>query len=152
MRATSHVIRPAQQGDRIAVTAIAEAAYALYLDRMDKKPFPMLDDYAGHIEQGRAHVLEDEGEVRGFVVLLDEANALLLDNIAVHPASQGQGYGHILARFAEKEALRRGYDRIHLYTNEVMTENLAWYQRLGYTVYDRIMEKGYRRIYMEKQL
>lgn len=146
-------IRIAEESDRQAIERIAEAAYAMYLDRMDIKPFPMLDDYAEHIRNGHAYVLTDEQGVQGYVILMDEApHSLLLDNIAVHPSSQGTGYGQCLARFAEEEGRKRGHSRICLYTNEVMAENLAWYARLGYSVTRRAVEKGYRRVYMAKKI
>lgn len=145
-------IRKAQQNDRHAIEAIATAAYSMYLDRMNMKPFPMMDDYGEHIRFGRAYVLTVGQDVRGYVILIDEPHFLLLDNIAVHPSSQGTGFGQRLARFAEEEGARRGHSRICLYTNEAMTENLAWYTRLGYAITRQAVEKGYRRIYMAKNI
>lgn len=147
------IIRKAEDRDCSAVASIAQAAYSIYLHRMRDKPFPMLDDYSEHIRRKRLYVLEDEGTVLGYVVLIaEDAGALLLDNIAVHPEKQGAGYGNSLARFAEEQGRRQGCKRIYLYTNEVMTENLAWYERLGYSVTHRAVENGYRRIYMAKDL
>ena len=146
-------IRRAEDNDCSAVTVIAQAAYSIYLNRMPDKPFPMLDDYSEHIRRKRVYVLEDAGSIHGYVVLMtNDADALLLDNIAVHPDKQGAGHGNSLARFAEEQAKRRGYKRIYLYTNEVMTENIIWYERLGYSVTHRAVENGYRRIYMAKDL
>jgi hypothetical protein len=54
--------------------------------------------------------------------------------------------------FAEEEARRRSVGRLRLYTNEVMTENVAMYEHLGYHVVDRRSEHGYRRVFMEKLL
>ena len=146
-------IRKAEEDDCSAVTSIALAAYSMYLNRMSDKPFPMLDDYSEHIRRKRVYVLEDEGSIRGYVVLMEkDADTLLLDNIAVHPDKRGAGYGNSLALFAEERGRRQGYKRICLYTNEVMTENIAWYERLGYSVTHRAVENGYRRIYMAKDL
>jgi hypothetical protein len=39
-----------------------------------------------------------------------------------------------------------------LYTNEVMTENLAIYARLGYHETARRTEGGYSRVFMTKEL
>jgi hypothetical protein len=54
--------------------------------------------------------------------------------------------------FAEEVARRRGLDRVSLYTNEVMTENLSMYGHLGYREVARRTEAGYRRVFMEKAL
>lgn len=111
----------------------------------------MLDDYASLIGQGLVHVLDDGGVI-GVVVLVPEPEAMLLDNVAVDPAAQGKGYGRLLLTFAEQEARRQGFGVIRLYTNVLMTENLALYPRLGYVETHRGEEKGYSRVYMEKRL
>jgi ribosomal protein S18 acetylase RimI-like enzyme len=81
-----------------------------------------------------------------------EGGALLLDNVAVAPAAQGQGYGRALVGFAEAEARRRGHAQLRLYTHVLMTENLALYRRLGFEETGRITEKGYERVYMAKRV
>ena len=147
------IIRKAEDKDCAAVQSIALAAYAMYLDRMPVKPYPMLDDYSGHIRQGRVYVLESDKMIYGYVVLvIKDADTLLLDNIAVRPEGQGSGYGRDLAHFAEEQGRRFGCKRICLYTNEVMTENIGWYERLGYSVTHQAIENGYRRIYMAKDV
>jgi GNAT superfamily N-acetyltransferase len=70
----------------------------------------------------------------------------------VHPGSQGTGLGRLLMDFAERRAILLGLTRLSLYTNEVMTENLAIYTHLGYREVDRHTEDGYRRVYLEKLL
>ena len=65
-------IRLAVQENRAEVEAVAEDAYSLYLERMDKKPFPMLDDYEVHISGKHVHVLEEQGRIVAYVVLIPE--------------------------------------------------------------------------------
>jgi ribosomal protein S18 acetylase RimI-like enzyme len=88
----------------------------------------------------------------GLVVLEDQDGYLLLDNVAVAPAAQGQGLGRKLIAFAEGEAVRRGYDELRLYTHVLMVENIALYQRLGFVEIGRVQEKGFDRVYMAKRL
>ena len=147
------IVRKAEKADQHAIEKIAEAAYALYVPRMDKKPFPMLDDYGAHIANGSAFVLEDDGHIRGYIILLPaDDGALLLDNVAIDPGAQKCGYGKKLLDFAEAVARERGLGRIILYTNEAMRENLAWYPKMGYSVTGHVAEKGYRRVYFEKKV
>jgi hypothetical protein len=47
---------------------------------------------------------------------------------------------------------RAGFDSIHLYTHEKMTENLALYARIGYIEYERRAENGFSRVFMRKRL
>lgn len=146
------MIRPAQVGEDGAIRAVVEAAYGHYVARIGKAPGPMLDDYARRIADGQAWVMEDAGRVVGLLVLEEQADAFLLDNIAVLPESQGSGHGRALMAFAEAEARRRGWREIRLYTHALMTENQALYRRLGYVETGRATEKGFDRVYMAKAL
>ena len=145
-------IRPARPDDVEAVRQIVQAAYGQYVARLGKPPGPMLDDYAQRVADGQAWVLEDDRGPAGVLVLEDGDGGLLLDNLAITPAAQGRGHGRALIAFAEQEARRRGYAEIRLYTNVLMTENLALYGRLGFQETGRVAEKGYERVYMAKAL
>jgi ribosomal protein S18 acetylase RimI-like enzyme len=145
-------IRAATPDDVAAVERVVESAYALYVERIGKKPGPMLDDYAARIAEGAVSVLLDAGAVVGVLVLLPEPDHLLLDNVAVLPSQAGRGLGRRLMNFAEAEARRRGYDEIRLYTHALMHENLALYPRLGYVEYARAAQAGYDRVFMRKRI
>src|SRR5262249_19602168 len=125
-------------------------AYARYLDRMDRPPAPMLNDHRAATAAGQIWVLGEP--VIGVIVLMSDEDSLLVENVAVSPAVQGNGYGRRVMEFAEQHARSRGLRRLTLYTNEIMTENLAIYSRLGYRETARRTEDGYRRVYMERRL
>ena len=148
----SQVIRLAAATDCPAVEAIVQSAYAPYVPPIERKPGPMVDDYAARIRAKQIHVLESEGVILGILVLIPQERAMLLDNIAVSPGAQGQGHGRTLLRFAEQAAIDGGYESIRLYTNEAMVENIALYSRIGFVETHRIEEKGLRRVYMVKRL
>ena len=65
---------------------------------------------------------------------------------------RGAGVGRALLLFAEREAIRRGYRSIYLCTNVKMTENQAFYPKIGYVEYERKLDQGYDRIFYRKQL
>ncbi|HEV2336432.1 MAG TPA: GNAT family N-acetyltransferase [Stellaceae bacterium] len=143
--------RPAQPQDCAAVEAIVRAAYSVYIERIGKRPGPMLDDYTRLIDQGTVSVIEDaNGAIAALIVLLPQPNHLLLDNIAVRPDRQGQGLGRRLVAFAQSEARRLGYAELRLYTHAMMTENIALYRRLGFRETGRGREAGYDRVFMAK--
>lgn len=145
------MIRPARPEDASAIRRLVQDAYSHYIARMGKPPGPMLDDYDRRITDRQAWVLEDADQLAGVLVLEDAGDdTLLLDNVAVAPSSQGKGYGRALIAFAETEARRRGMRQVRLYTNVVMTENLALYLRFGFHETGRVSEKGYERVYMAK--
>ena len=151
-------VRRAEAADAAAITACVQAAYRLYIPRMGKAPGPMLDDYAEVVRHQRVFVApaapatSGNVEIAGVLVLKPGKDGILLDNVAVHPASQGHGLGARLIAFAEDEARRLGFTHLDLYTHECMVENIALYERRGYTETGRRTESGYNRIYMRKPL
>ncbi len=149
---TRPLIRPAVPSDCETVRGIARAAYALYLPRMDREPAPMLENYEARAGDRTLYVLEAERGIVGFIILIPENDAMLLDNVAIAPDAQGKGYGRMLIEFAEGSALAAGAAELRLYTNEIMHENLVLYTRLGFVETSRAEEKGYRRIFMSKKL
>lgn len=142
--------RPATAADLPRVHEVIAAAYAKYRTRMEILPAPVLRDYTGPVQQGLLWVVGDP--VMGLASLIPETDALLIENVAVHPDAQGTGLGRRLLEFAEQEAARHGLTRVRLYTHEVMTESQAVYARLGYQEVRRATEDGYRRIFLAKDL
>jgi ribosomal protein S18 acetylase RimI-like enzyme len=145
-------IRPARPDDVAAIARVVDDAYGHYVARMGQKPGPMQDDYQARVAEGTTWVIADDDRLHGVLVLLDEPDHLLLDNIAVAPASQGRGIGRLLMAFAEEEAARRGYEEIRLYTHITMVENYALYLKLGYEETHRAEQAGFQRIFMRKRL
>ena len=147
-----HRLRPATGSDAASVAALVDAAYGHYLERIGMRPGPMTDDYAAVIRDRQVTVAEHDGAIVGVVVLSVTDEGFLIDNVAVHPSCRGTGLGRALLVFAEAEARRAGFDAIHLYTHEQMTENLALYSRIGYLEYDRRSQGAFSLVYMRKQL
>ena len=148
---TVHV-RPATPSDRAAIERLVSDAYAVYTPRIGRAAGPVLADYRALIAARQVHVLEVSGAIVGVLVVIETDSGMLLDNVAVSPAAQGNGYGGRLIAFAEDLARSAGHRTLDLYTNEAMTENLSLYQRLGFVETHRARESGYSRIYMRKAL
>lgn len=145
--------RPARPDEAPAVAALVDAAFAPFLPRLGRPPGPMLQNWAANVAAGEVVVMADEtGALDALARLVAEPDALLLDTLAVRPERQGRGLGRALVAFAEDEARRRGLPRLRLYTNALMTENLALYARLGFVETHRGGERPYRRVFMEKAL
>ena len=145
-------IRRATRADVSKVTACVRAAYAPYLDRMATPPAPLLDDYPTLIARGVVDVAERRDQVVGLIVWWAEADHAFVDNVAVSPAAQGLGLGRRLLDHAAEWASAAGHDELRLYTNEAMTENLAYYPRLGFVETHRAVGDGYDRVYFTKRL
>jgi ribosomal protein S18 acetylase RimI-like enzyme len=145
-------LRPATAADVPRLTELVDAAYGGYVERIGGPPGPMTEDYADVVRRRRVTVAEDGGEIVGLIVLGADDEGFLIDNVAVDPPRQGSGVGRALLEHAELEARRAGFDSIHLYTHEKMSENLALYSRIGYVEYDRRPYGRAFRVYLRKRL
>ena len=144
------VLRNAMAPDISVIREIVVAAYQSYTTRLDKPPGPMYDDYEELIRQQYVWVLETSGMIAGILVLIPQDTYLLLDNVAVVPSCQGSGFGRWLVKRAESMATQLGYTEVRLYTNVLMTENIAFYGRLGFEETHRAEYGGYERVFMRK--
>jgi ribosomal protein S18 acetylase RimI-like enzyme len=145
-------LRPATQADVPRLSALVHAAYGHYVDRIGGPPRPMIDNYAEVVGSKRVTVAELGGEIAGLIVLDVTEEGFLIDNVAVDPDRQGSGVGRALLKEAEDAARRAGFDSVHLYTHEKMTENLALYGRIGYVEYDRRAHGDDTLVYLRKDL
>ena len=146
------IIRKAILDDLQDIENCAQQSFAKYIARIGKKPAPMLADYEGHINNGSVFVLEYENTLAGLVILVDSAEHVLLDTIAVYPSYQGKSLGKALLRFAENHTVQMGKSEVRVNTNEKMFENIAIYNHCGYMEYDRRCEDGYDRVFFRKKL
>lgn len=145
-------IRLAEAGEHEPVARCVRAAYSGYVGRIGREPAPMLADYAALIHRGAVYVLAEGNTVVGVLVVEPVGDAVLVENVVVHPSRQGSGLGRYLMRFVEEFARENGVRKIDLYTNERMTENIAFYGKLGYREIGRRTDEGYRRVFMSKEL
>jgi len=146
------LLRPAREADAGSLARLIDDAYGHYVERLGMRPGPMREDYTEVIRDREVTLAESEGALVGAIVLGADEQGFTIENVAVHPMRQGEGLGRTLLELAEEEARRNGFDAIHLYTHEKMTENLALYERIGYVEYERRAEQGFSRVFMSKPL
>jgi len=144
-------IRTAVLGDILALERVALRAYALYVPRMGRKPPPMRADFRKHMQDDLVFVWDEE-EVCAYAVLIIKMGKALLDNIAVDPGKQGRRIGSELLAHVETHLRTMGFNMFELYTNEKMTENIAWYLRSGFVETGREEQEGVMRVFFEKNL
>ena len=145
------ILRRARADDVPAMHDIVERAYGGYVERIGRRPAPMDDDYDERIRTARVLVADDDGVV-GLIVLVGTPDHVLIENVAVHPDRQRAGIGRALLSLAEDYAGELGLDRLRLYTNVVMVENIRLYTRLGYEEDGRHITNSFERVYMSKRL
>lgn len=112
----------------------------------------MLADHATLLKEATVWVAEHEQSTVGFIVVRELPGHLLVESIAVMPSEQSRGVGAALLSRAERVAVDAGLGEVRLYTNEVMTENIAYYGRRGYVETHRATDDGYRRVFFTKTL
>ncbi|HET7901644.1 MAG TPA: GNAT family N-acetyltransferase, partial [Candidatus Nanopelagicales bacterium] len=123
-----------------------------YVERIGLRPIPMDADYAVHIRDHDVWVAEVDRGVVGFTVLVPQVGSLEVDTVAVDPDWQGRGIGRYLLDLAEVRAAATGQDRLTLYTNQAMVENLAIYGARGFVEVERGERDGRHWVRLTKSL
>ena len=143
------LFRKAKLEDHKIIMAIALKAYEKYVERMGKEPAPMRPVIQ---KEDVVFVYEDNKQVIAFAILVKINDEIILDSIAVDPPHQKKGIGNYFIKFIEEYLMEQKVNKYQLYTNEKMFENIDWYQKIGFKIFKKVTEKGYNRIYFEKQL
>lgn len=148
-------IRTANPEDLPVVHSITQKAYAVWLPVLGYPPQPMTDDHGPRIERGDV-LLACEGETAIAIIAIERGDDHhLIFSVAVDPDNAGKGIGPRLIAEAEYNARLAGKARITLYTNALMTRNIALYLKLGYREIGRrpnTAKPGFTIVDMEKAL
>jgi ribosomal protein S18 acetylase RimI-like enzyme len=145
-------LRAAREPDVPRIVELVDRAYGHYVERLSGPPGPMTEDYDEVVRTLDATVAERDGEIAGLLVLRADDEGFAIHNVVVDPRHQGQGIGRALLELGESRARAAGHDSVYLYTHELMTENLALYERIGYVEYDRRPVGGGRLVFLRKRL
>jgi N-acetylglutamate synthase-like GNAT family acetyltransferase len=143
------LFRIANLEDHKIIMAIAQKAYEKYIERMGKEPAPMRPVIQ---KQDVVFVCEDNKQIIAFAILVKINDQIILDSIAVDPSHQKKGIGNNFIKYIEQYLIEQKINKYQLYTNEKMFENIDWYQKIGFKIFKKVTEKGFNRIYFEKQL
>jgi ornithine cyclodeaminase len=149
--APAPALRPATAADLPALRRLARRAYSRYVARIGARPGPMDADRAAAVAAGRVHVVGGDSPAAA-VVLAPHADHLEVAEVTVDPAAQGTALGRRLLAHAEAVARDAGLAEVRLHTNARMAENLALYDRLGFTVERRARRDGFERVFLRKPL
>ncbi len=136
--------------DAPAIRALTREAYAKWVPLIGREPKPMAADYVEALRQHRFDLLDLGGRLAALIETIRHADHLLIENVAVLPALQGRGLGRRLMAHAEDLAVASSLSEIKLYTNARFTENMRFYQTLGYRVDREEDFKGGRVVHLSK--
>jgi GNAT superfamily N-acetyltransferase len=127
-------LRRATPGDAAAVRVLVRAAYAKWVPVLGREPQPMKADYDEAVRNHIVDLLFVDDRLTAVIELVVEPECVLIENVAVRPDQAGKGYGQTLIAHAVDVARSTSRKRVRLYTNKLMAENIALYQRLGYAI------------------
>jgi GNAT superfamily N-acetyltransferase len=134
-------LRQGTASDAAAIRDLTREAYAKWVPLIGREPKPMTADYDASLQHHRFDLLLKDGVLAALIETVDEGDQLLIENVAVAPRFQRQGFGRKLLAHAEGIARDLGRPRVRLFTNQKFTENLRLYGQLGYDV-DREEDLG----------
>lgn len=144
------MLRQAVASDAAAVRALVRAAYARWVPLIGREPKPMGADYDAAVRDHRVDLAYLGDELAALIETIPQPDHLLVENVAVAPAFQGQGLGRFLMAHAERLAAAQGHAEMRLYTNQRFAENIRLYLELGYGI-DREEESALGvTVYMSK--
>ena len=145
-------LRRAQPADVGAVARVTDVVYRKYVPLLGRAPKPMTADHAGMITDDLVWLLLRDGEPVGVLELVQEPECMLIYSVAICSGFQGHGLGRSLLDWAERQAVQDGNQRMRLYTNALMTSNIALYRGLGYEETAREPYLGSTLVHMSKRL
>ena len=108
--------------------------------------YPTRSTAEGALSEGTLFVLEEDGQVRGSMILnqtqlpeyagIDWAypaqRVLVIHTLCIPPAQAGRGYGRAMVRFALEEAARQGCQALRLDTYVENAPAASLYRGLGF--------------------
>lgn len=98
----------------------------------------MTADYDRAVVEHVIDLWEDSGgALVASVEMVPGDGFLLIENIAVRPDRQGEGFGAMVLRHAESLARDLGLPEIRLYTNARFVSNIDFYARRGFREFRR---------------
>ena len=146
-------LRLATPADAPAIRELTRAAYAKWIPVIGREPLPMTVDYDRAIRDHRFDLLFAGERLAALVETVDQGDAWLIENLAVHPDFQGRGYGKRMLAHAETEAAESSnIVEMRLYTNKLFAENIRFYLAHSYTVEREEPFKGGVITHMSKRI
>lgn len=129
---TNLLLRRARPDQVDQIRDLSIRAYTKWVPITPRKPRPMTADYDAAMQINRFDLLYEGDRLVGLIETVPQDAELMIVNVAIEPDRQGKGYGTRLMKHAEELASTSGLRGTRLYTNKLMIENIALYERLGY--------------------
>jgi peroxiredoxin/GNAT superfamily N-acetyltransferase len=130
------LIRLAVPADRAGIARVLQEAFAEYRAAYTEAAFrattPDPRTLRGRWSEGPVWVGLLEDRVVGTLAALPKGPALYLRSMAVAPAGRGEGLGWQLLQRAEQYAIKRGFERLTLFTTPFLHHAIRLYEGFGF--------------------
>jgi ribosomal protein S18 acetylase RimI-like enzyme len=127
-------LRRARTDEAEKIGALQRAAYEGNRAILGVTPIPLKADYANILRDYEVWLHEEGDELIGVLILKPRPDDVLIWSVATAPEARRSGWGNLLLAAAETRARELGKSTVRLYTGERLVDNVAWYQRRGYTI------------------
>jgi GNAT superfamily N-acetyltransferase len=134
------------------IRQIVMAAYAKWVPLINREPLPMVADYGEAIRMHRFDLLELDGKIVGLIETSPKEDHVWIENIAVRPDQQRNGFGKALIAKAEQLAMDANLSELRLLTNAAFESNIQLYEKTGFAVDRKVPFMGGITVYMSKRL
>jgi ribosomal protein S18 acetylase RimI-like enzyme len=148
-----HGIRRANSQDVEAVRRLVREAYAQWIALIGREPMPMKADYERAVRDHEIDLLYADRDLVALIEVIVHSDHLFIENVAVIPHRQRQGFGRYLLSHAEEKARKANLGELRLLTNQAFEANIRLYESVGFRI-DRTeaFAGGGITVYMSKAL
>ena len=131
-RMQKHSFRRATSADVGTIREITRAAYTKWVPVIGREPKPMTANYERAVADHVIDLLEEGGRPIALIELIPAPSHLLIKNIAVLPDRHRNGAGGLLLEHATTIARSLRLSELRLYTNAMLSTNIAFHVRRGF--------------------
>jgi len=131
----SFSIRTAVPDDAESIASVLRASFAEFNGVFDPPSGALTEtgeSVVAQLSKSTAFVAESDGAIMGCVFCRPEEGDFYLFRLAVLPEHRGAGAGRTLVAAVEQEAVRRGFGMVRLWTRLAVSNNIPYYENLGY--------------------
>lgn len=139
-------ITSAQSAESPLLLSLIVQGFEQYRDKLDPPSgvfAETAETIAKKIDQGGGFIAWEGDTPVGAVLYENEPDAVYLGRLSVLPAHRGKGIASLLVTAVEDATRLQGVNRVWLGVRVALTGNQAFFEGLGYAIYESDRHEGY---------
>lgn len=147
-----------ERDDLAEIVALVHRAFGEYRGVLKPESGALsetVESLATRLEKNRLFLAMEAGRLRGAVFATRKGDAVYIDRLSVDPETRGSGIAKRLIEVVEAHARESGAARVTLGVRLALTQNISFFQRLGFVETGRQAHAGFdapTSLDMEKRL